>query len=291
MKPVSRFLLSLCGVLLMQTSGIALQSAIRFSADGFFPEFADPASMPAQAYPSNVPLGVDDVGMLSQTSVGWTFDLTEPAELGGLGVYDYGADGLLADHMVGLWKIDDHDNAGLTNAELVAAALVPRGAGTPFDGQWRYSTDLYADTFNHFFTNNYRNDRYVRLWDPIVGGIDLTPGTYAIISNQIASDTNRDATAFETSRQIDFDWFVGPTPRFPLHDPRLDITNTLPIGPGVHYDIQAIDNQPYEFFPTNVQLIRNMVVGPTLFLVVPEPSSLALVVIAAAVTCRRARLA
>ncbi len=296
MRIASQFLLSLCGVLLMQVEGVALQSAIRFSADGFFPEFADPASLPAISYPVEAFYTEADYGArLSQTGVGFQFTLSEAAPLEGLGVYDYGADGLLVDHLVGLWKL----NWGNQTPSLVAATLVERGANTPFDGQWRYSTSLYSEVFpgstalsdgTKLFLDSVRDKSPSLYWDTLrasvqsvqvtpatlIADLTLEPGSYAIISSQIASRTNLSDESFEDARGIDFWHFVEPLDRYPLYDPRVALElGAVPIGPAAYYASPG-QTQYYEFLPTDAQLFPGMVVGPTLFLGVPEPTAFCL---------------
>lgn len=82
-------------------------------------------------------LGVDIVqdtfgGVVNTNfTIGWAFDTTEAIIVDGLGYFDYGSDGLLSDHEVGLWAADQ---------TLLATAVVTN-AGTPVGsvsgvGQW-----------------------------------------------------------------------------------------------------------------------------------------------------------
>lgn len=61
-------------------------------------------------------------------SIGWTFDVTAPVTVTGLGWYDQGKNGLEAAHQVGLWG-PDHS--------LLNSVTVPSGMTAPLSGQFR----------------------------------------------------------------------------------------------------------------------------------------------------------
>lgn len=63
-------------------------------------------------------------------SIGWTFDLTAPVTVTGLGWYDHGGDGIEVAHTVGIW--------GPAPARaLLSSITVPSGMTAPLSGQFR----------------------------------------------------------------------------------------------------------------------------------------------------------
>ena len=67
--------------------------------------------------------------------IGWIFDANQTLVVGKLGVWDFGADGLLASHQVGIWT-----SAGT----LLGSTIVQSGVASPLagpvaeDGRFRY---------------------------------------------------------------------------------------------------------------------------------------------------------
>jgi hypothetical protein len=88
---------------------------------------------PAEGVPDGGSLTFDDRGFAApipyedEKTYGWGFELTRPATLTHLAVFDEAADGLSTSFDVGLWH----------QQELTARVLVPEGDDAPLDGLWR----------------------------------------------------------------------------------------------------------------------------------------------------------
>lgn len=99
------------------------------------------ASVPALGVDADQ-LHIEDLGSSTNGMIGWTFFLTEPITVTGLGWYDYGHDGLVDSHQIGIWKDlsglpRDQLFYGLTNMSLLASATVAAGTEAPLNGPWR----------------------------------------------------------------------------------------------------------------------------------------------------------
>jgi hypothetical protein len=109
-----------------------------------------------------VPTG--NVIFISET-VGWTFTVTSTVTVTALGVWDEGADGLVADHQVGIWN---------SSGTLLVSATVSNGtasavASSSSDGDWRFESTLL---------------------DSSAGSNVLGPGTYTIGGLYVAGMSN-----------------------------------------------------------------------------------------------------
>ena len=74
--------------------------------------------------------------------VGWTFILTEPVTVTGLGWFDQDPGGLVTDHQIGIWQyrggMVTYTNAfPNTNGPLLFSAVVPAGTNAPLSGGFR----------------------------------------------------------------------------------------------------------------------------------------------------------
>lgn len=73
--------------------------------------------------------------------IGWSFFVTEPLTITGVGWYDYGHDGLIDSHQIGIWKelsgLPRDQLFMLTNMSLLASATIAAGAEAPLSGPWR----------------------------------------------------------------------------------------------------------------------------------------------------------
>lgn len=92
------------------------------------------------AVASAAPLAVDFSGASyflsgTQNNIGWSFSVTSRVSIDGLGLFDYGADGLANRHQVGLW--DSANNLIAQATVFNGATALPSAAST---GQW-----LFAD--------------------------------------------------------------------------------------------------------------------------------------------------
>jgi Domain of unknown function (DUF4082)/PEP-CTERM motif len=90
-------------------------------------------------------------------TVGWAFTTTSARTITDLGVFDFGADGLLTSHQVGIWN-----TAGL----LLASANVPAGTSGSLDGLFRYTPlgtpyNLSAGTYRIGAVYTQSNDAYL----------------------------------------------------------------------------------------------------------------------------------
>ena len=175
--------------------------------------------------------------------IGWTFYLTQPVVLTGLGWYDDGLDGLADPHQIGIWKDQsgrtdgpymDLLNAANTSA-LVLSATIPVGTAAPLDGSWR------------------RLDFNVAL--------TLEPGGYEIAGRNYA----------ETADVVNY-----------FKDSPPEVGRTLPADPRLEVGAPAADlrfgsevptfHQPQDFW-----LVYGVELGPMLFIeAIPEPSTVLL---------------
>jgi hypothetical protein len=99
------------------------------------------AGQPARA--QSVPvLGVDPAVTYTfnesyyGASIGWTFKLTQPMTVTGVGWYDEGGDGLSHSHEIGLWS-GEPTFEDPSNVVQLFTATVPAGTTAPLDGPWR----------------------------------------------------------------------------------------------------------------------------------------------------------
>jgi hypothetical protein len=67
----------------------------------------------------------------SDSTIGWSFEVVEPIQVGWLGFYDQGDDGLREPHLVGIWDGD---------GQLLTSALVEAAQQQPLVGSYRYSS-------------------------------------------------------------------------------------------------------------------------------------------------------
>jgi PEP-CTERM motif len=169
--------------------------------------------------------------------IGWTFYLTQPVTVNGIGWYDAGLDGLSHAHEIGIWK----DQSGRTqwpfvdpsNSVLTLSATVPAGTAAPLDGSWR-KLDFNAS-------------------------ITLEPGGYEIAGTDYLN--SRDAVRF-----------VLENPGFGtslLPDPRLEVGAPAVYGRYV--------SEPGFNPPGGYVAVYGAELGPMFFIEsVPEPSTITL---------------
>jgi hypothetical protein len=189
-------------------------------------------------------LHIEDLGVYRNTNgmIGWTFFLTEPITVTGLGWYDYGHDGLIDSHQIGIWKDlsglpRDQLFYGLTNMSLLASATIAVGTEAPLNGPWR-TVDIPSLTLQ---PGGYE----------IAGTFRSDPGDIFKFASIVAGDQIRP-------------------------DPRIQIA-----APTVSFGDQFRA-------PDQGALYYGVHLGPMLFLEIPEPAALALVLLAMLVTgCRR----
>ncbi len=185
-------------------------------------------------YPPGIYFGFNETTLVTNGMYGWTFSLTEPATLTGLGWYDERLDGLSHPHEVGVWQyargstnVDGIPYA--TNAPLLLSVTVPAGTNAVLDGVWR-KIDLNT---------------------PMV----LTTGVYVVAGTHYSLDP--DVVKFVS----------GNIPSGPQRDPRLLIGVPAFSSSGAmpqYYD----PNAPLFRIPDNFILVGSgLELGPNLFLV------------------------
>jgi hypothetical protein len=92
-------------------------------------------SVRAESYAITGATGLHSNGSTSNRMIGWVFDVNQTLDVGRLGVWDFGADGLFASHQVGIWT-----SAGA----LLGSTIVQSGVASPLagpvtqDGRFRY---------------------------------------------------------------------------------------------------------------------------------------------------------
>jgi hypothetical protein len=90
----------------------------------------------AESYAITGATGPHSNGSTTNRMIGWIFDANQTLVVGRLGVWDFGADGLLASHQVGIWT-----GAGT----LLGSTIVQSGVASPLagptaeDGRFRYA--------------------------------------------------------------------------------------------------------------------------------------------------------
>jgi PEP-CTERM motif len=69
-------------------------------------------------------------------TVGWAFDVTQPINLSGLGLWDEGSDGLATSHLIQLW---DFTGTSLIASATATNASTPVASGIP-EGRWLFES-------------------------------------------------------------------------------------------------------------------------------------------------------
>lgn len=187
--------------------------------------------------------------------VGWLFTITQNTTITKVGWYDDGGDGLARAYQVGLWK--DTTGQGTWNGGFAAGSNPTQLLGIPALG-----LSIPAGTNTELVGSDWR---VVTLNTPLV----LTPGSYEL-------------AGLDTVASTDVIKYVASYPTRPTNNIPGDFGETFfwAYGPTNHANFGFVDNQSF-------YLAGGLELGPMLFVDVPEPSSLGLLVVGAGLLIRK----
>lgn len=101
---------------------------------------AEAASLVLDLEPGGTPTPCGICGNISGQTYGWNFDVSDTIQVDGLGVWDFGADGIGPDVQVGLW-----DNAGSLLASTAITNASSPQASNNLGGVWLFE-DIATQT-------------------------------------------------------------------------------------------------------------------------------------------------